>query len=79
MDLNLPEVNLNEIIAATLDAGDHASACLAILAHPHSARLSRLTVERLYDFGANGEVPDRFDVVMIEALGDLMRLGEPLQ
>ncbi len=79
MDLNLPEVNLNEIIAATLDAGDHASACLAILAHPHSGRLSTLTVQRLADLGVNGEVPDRFDVVMIEALGDLMRLGEPLQ
>lgn len=79
MDLNLPEVNINEIIAATLDAGDHASACLAILAHPHSARLSTLTIQRLADLGVNGEVPDRFDVVMIEALGDLMRLGEPLQ
>lgn len=79
MDFDLPEIEVNEMIAATLDAGDHASACLAILAHPHSARLSTPTIQRLADLGSNGEIPDRFDVVMIEALGDLMRLGEPLQ
>jgi hypothetical protein len=67
-------IDINELIAATLDAGDYGAAALAICSHPASRHLSRKTVERLYDFGANGVLPEAVDVAMIEVLGDLMRL-----
>jgi hypothetical protein len=67
-------MNINDLIGATLDARDYEAASLAIIAHPASAHLSRKTVERLYDFGANGVVPEPVDMAMIEVLGDLMRL-----
>lgn len=67
-------IDINELIAATLDARDYEAASLAIVAHPASVHLSHKTVERLYDFGANGVVPEAVDMAMIEVLGDLMRL-----
>lgn len=65
-------MNLDEFINASLDASDYGSASLAILAHPRSQILTRPSVEKLYDFGANGVVPEAVDVAMIEVLGDLM-------
>ena len=66
--------SINDIIASTLDAGDLPAACLAILAHPASEFLSSRTIERLYDFGANGVVPEPVDEAMIAIIGDVMRL-----
>lgn len=65
---------INNLIAETLDAGDYEAAALAICAHPASVLLKRQTIERLFDFGVNGVVPERADIAMIQALGDLMRL-----
>lgn len=65
---------INQLIAATLDAGDLPAACLAILAHPASDFLSSKTIERLWDFGANGVIPEPVDAAMIAVIGDVMRL-----
>jgi hypothetical protein len=67
-------MQINEIISASLDAGDYGNAALAIMAHPRSRELKRETLQRLYDFGVHGVVCDRVDEAMIEALGDLMVL-----
>lgn len=70
-------MQVDQIIASSLDARDHATACLAILSHPASRRLSRKTIERLWEFGAHGVEPEPVDVAMIEVLGDLMRIEVP--
>jgi hypothetical protein len=65
-------LKLNNTIAEALDAADYNGAALAILAHPRSVVLSRQSVQRLFDFGVNGEVPESVDIAMIRIFGDLM-------
>ena len=66
-------MQIDDVISASLDAGDYGYASLAILAHPGSSVLKRETLIRRYDFGVHGVVPGSVDEAMIEALGDLMR------